>query len=416
MVDAVADVLVVGAGVAGLVCARRLQGAGLAVAVLEAGDRIGGRVATDNLDGFTCDRGFQVLNTAYPALRREVDVAALDLRAFTPGAAVRDADGRLHTLVNPLRQPWTLPRTALDGLLPLSARVRLARWTAGIVLRPGRSALGRADISTAAELTRAGLDGAATERFLRPFLSGVLLEADLNTSARYAALVWRTFVLGTVAVPSRGIAALPTHLAARLTPGTVRLGSPVRRVTGTGVDTDDGPMAARAVVVATDPTTAAVLLPELAPVVVRPVRTTYHVADVAPTARPLLHLDATGGPLTNTVVLTAAAPSYSPDHRALISSSSLTDIDEATVRAEAGRLYGSDPRGWTHLHTVDVPAAQPALLAPTATGLRAPVDLGGGMFVTGDHRDSPSLQGAMAGGRRTAAAVVARLGGVGGPA
>lgn len=407
------DAVVVGAGVAGLVCAAHLQRAGLDVVVLEAADRVGGRVATDTVDGFTLDRGFQVLNTAYPALRREVDLADLDLRAFTPGAAVRGDDGRLHQLVNPLRQPWTLPRTALDGLLPLADRLRLVRCTADIVLRPGRATLDRPDVSAGQALTDAGLDGAATERFLRPFLAGVLLERELDTAARYAALVWRTFVTGTVTVPSRGMAALPQHLAGRLAPDTMRLETPARSVTGAGVDTAEGRLDAHAVVVAADPCTAAQLLPGLPAPTMRSVTTHYHVADTSPARTPVLHLDGAGGPVLNTVVLTAAAPSYSPDHRALVSSSVLGvpgEVDETRVRTEVARLYGCDTRGWRHLHTSEVPGAQPALRAPTAPGLRLPVDLGDGLFVTGDHRDSPSLQGAMAGGRRTARAVLSRRG------
>jgi glycine/D-amino acid oxidase-like deaminating enzyme len=159
------------------------------------------------------------------------------------------------------------------------------------------------------------------ERFLRPFLAGVLLERDLDTAARYTALVWRTFVLGTVAVPARGMAALPAHLGAQLRAGTVRLGVAAEAVTGTTVRTADGTLTARSVVVATDPGTAARLVPAVPAPRMRAVTTTYHVTDDAPDSRPLLRLDGTGGPLLNSVVLTAAAPGYSPDHRALDSPS-----------------------------------------------------------------------------------------------
>lgn len=403
-----ADVLVVGAGLAGLVCAKHLQLAGHEVVVLEAAGVVGGRVATDTVDGFTLDRGFQVLNTAYPDLRREVHLPDLDLCAFTPGAAVRGDDGGLHTFVNPLRQPWTAPATLADRLLPRADELRLMRWTAGIVLRRGRAALDRPDVSTARALADAGLDGAILERFLRPFLAGVLLERDLDTAARFTATVWRTFVLGTVAVPTRGMAALPAHLAAQLRPGTVRLGVAAEAVTGTTVRTADGELRARAVVVATDPGAAARLLPSLTAPRMRSVTTTYHVTDTAPDTRPLLRLDGTGGPLLNSVVLTAAAPSYSPDHRALVSTSALgsaADVPEPVVRHELARLWGVDTASWQHLHTSEVPEALPALTAPTAPGLRAPVDLGAGLYVAGDHRDSPSLQGALASGARTARSV-----------
>src|SRR3712207_7875069 len=119
------DVVVVGAGLAGLRAAQLLCRRGLDVLVLEAGDRPGGRVATDVVDGFRCDRGFQVLNTSYPALRAAVDLDALQLRPFTPGAAVRGGDGRLHRYADPRRRPGLLGSTVTDPLLPLAGKLRL---------------------------------------------------------------------------------------------------------------------------------------------------------------------------------------------------------------------------------------------------------------------------------------------------
>jgi hypothetical protein len=127
-----------------------------------------------------------------------------------------------------------------------------------------------------------------------------------------------------------------------------------------------------------------------------------------PATQPLLHLDGTGGPVANTVVLTAAAPGYSPDGRALVSSTVLGGADavpEAVVRAELARLYGVPTGDWQHLHTAAVPRALPAF--PAGRSVRSPVALGGGLFVAGDHRDTPSSQGALVSGRRAAEAVLA---------
>ena len=104
------DVVVVGAGLAGLACARELTGRGLDVRILEAGDAVGGRVRTDHVDGFILDRGFQVLNTAYPALRSHVDLDALDLRAFDPAVGIH-LNGERVTVVNPVAAPeWRRDR------------------------------------------------------------------------------------------------------------------------------------------------------------------------------------------------------------------------------------------------------------------------------------------------------------------
>ncbi|MGI9000710.1 MAG: FAD-dependent oxidoreductase [Pseudonocardia sp.] len=403
------DVIVVGAGLAGLRAAQLLCRRGLDVAVLEAGDRPGGRMATDVIDGFRCDRGFQVLNTSYPALRATVELSSLDLRAFEPGAVIRGRDGRRHVFTDPRRRPELAWATATDGLLPLVDKVKLVAWTARVLAAPPARTVRYLDRSAAQDLAAAGLDGPVVERFLRPFLSGVLGEADLSTSAAFVRLVWRSFALGTIAVPDAGMGALPARLAAGLPAGVLRLGCRVSAVRGRTVRTDDGELTGRAVLVATDPVTAGELLPGLDVPPMHALTTYYHVPPAPPAREPLLHLDAAGGPVANTVVLTAAAPGYSPDGRALVSSTVLGGADrvpEPVVRRELARIYGVPTDRWEHLHTAEVRRALPAF--PAGRPLRRDVDLGDGVFVAGDHRDTPSTQGALVSGRRAAHALTTR--------
>jgi phytoene dehydrogenase-like protein len=409
--DAV-DVVVVGAGLAGLRAARTAARAGRSVAVCEAGDGVGGRVRTDVVDGFLVDRGFQILNTSYPALKATIDLDALDLRPFVPGAAVRDADGRLHRLADPRRVPSWAPRTALDPLLGPVAKARIAGLALRSLLVPPSRQARAPERSTADELTRWGLAGVPTEAFLRPFLNGVLGDRDLETSSRVFSLFWRSFVLGDLTLPSRGIGALPTQLAARLPAGTVHLETPVHRVAPGVVETAHGTVRAGAVIVATDGTAAAELLDGR----VRAPRTFaltthYHVVEEPPTRQALLHLDGAGGPIVNTLVLTNVAPSYSPDHRHLVQSTVLgpEPLGDRDLRRELARLYGVPVGAWEELATVRVPRALPAAVPPTPAGLQHPVELGDGLFVAGDHRDTPSVQGALVSGRRTAQAALAAL-------
>ena len=404
------DVVVVGAGLAGLRAAQVLCRRGLDVVVLDAADRPGGRVATDVVDGFRCDRGFQVLNTSYPALRAAADLDSLDLRGFTPAAAVRGTDG-LHTYGDPRRLPALTPRMTVDRLVPLRDKAALGAWTARVLAGGPRRVAAHGGRSAAADLAANGVRGPVLDRVLRPFLSGVLGEAELTTSAAYVRLVWRAFALGTIAVPAAGMGALPAQLAAGLPDGVLRLGRRVDAVRSGAVRVDGDELAARAVVVATDPVTAANLLPTVAAPRMYALTTLYHVAPTPPADSPTLHLDGTGGPLANTVVLTEAAPGYSPDGRALVSSSFLGTADrvpEPEVRRELARIYGVPTGEWVHLHTAEVPRALPAL--PAASPLRRDVALGDGLFVAGDHRDTPSQQGALVSGRRAAQAVLAHLG------
>jgi len=390
---------VVGAGLAGLACARRLCAAGLDVQVHEAGDRVGGRVRTDVVDGMLLDRGFQVHNTGYPEARRVLDHDALLLRRFVPGALVRVGD-RLHRVGDPRRVPGWAPSTvaAPIGSLPDKLRIAASAVRAAVV-PPGRL-LDAPETTTEQALLDRGFSPAVIDRFFRPFLSGVFLEDGLQTSSRFFDLVWRSFVLGDQCVPSTGMGALPQQLADRLPAGTVRLGSPVRRLSD---------VTARVVVVATDPRTAADLLPGLPVPAMHGVTTHYHLAPEPPVRDAAIVLDGEGGgPVANSVVLTNAAPSYAPG-RHLVSSSVVSgDASEPAVRAHLARLYDVDTSSWQHVAAYDVREALPSQ-APPQGRFRLPVRLGPGRYVCGDSRDSASIQGALVSGRRTADAVLGEL-------
>jgi hypothetical protein len=247
----------------------------------------------------------------------------------------------------------------------------------------------------------------ALERFLRPFLAGVLLESELVTSSRYLDLLWRSFVRGRIGLPADGMQAVGEQLAARIGPERLHLGVRVRAVAPGSVTTDDGVCRTDAVVVATDPASADRLLTSIEASAPRRVTTHFHVLPSSPESEPYLVLGQPGGRLTNTVVLTDAQPRYSPDGRALVASSTLADTREDAVRDEVAAAHGVAPSDLEHLTTVAVEGAQPAALPPLQ--LRRPVDLGDGLFVCGDHRDTPSIQGAMASGARAARAVLRRL-------
>ncbi|WP_448640085.1 FAD-dependent oxidoreductase [Geodermatophilus sp. URMC 63] len=400
-----AEVVVVGAGLAGLSVATRLVAAGRDVHVLEAGAHAGGRLATERVDGFVVDRGFQVFNTGYPRAA-DLDLGALDLGYFTPGAVVR-AEGRAHRVVDPRRRPSAALDTLRAPLGPLPRTLAIAAYSARAAFAPVPRLLSAPETSAAEHLTRAGVGATALERFFGPFLAGVLLEDRLETSSRYLDLLWRSFARGATGLPARGIQAIGEQLAARVGAERLHHGVRVAEVSGTAVTSDAGVVRADAVVVATDPDTAAALVPAVATSAPRQVTTHYHVLPASPWSDPLIVLGTPGGQLVNSVVLTDAQPAYGPDGRALVASSSLATTREADVRDEVARLHDVAAADLQHLTTVTVTGAQPAALPPVQ--LRRPVDLGGGLYVCGDHRDTPSIQGAMASGRRTAAAVLRAL-------
>src|SRR4051794_19676600 len=244
------DVLVVGAGLAGLACARHLVGSGLEVRVLEAGDAVGGRVRTDLVDGFRLDRGFQVLNTGYPELGRVVDLDALDLRAFEPSVGIR-LDGERAVLGNPLQRPRSLTAALGLDVGGVQGKVALGYYAGLCLLRSPQSLKQRDDVSSAAAWRQAGIPPDVVNGVPRSFFSGVLLELEMSTSRRFRDLMMRRFGRGRSTVPARGMQRLPEQLADGLPAGTVELGTHVHEVGPGFVESTGGRHGARAAVLAT---------------------------------------------------------------------------------------------------------------------------------------------------------------------
>lgn len=381
------EAIVVGAGVAGLTCARALRAAGLEVLVVEASDGVGGRVRTDRVEGFLLDRGFQVLPVAYPEARRFLDYDRLDLRPFARGAIVRTG-GRFRRVADPREAP-------LRGLRSLAGGVLTPRDLPGML----RLLRGRPDETTAAEALRAaGISDRLRERFLAPFLRGVFLEPELLTSSRFLEFVLDVFSAGPASLPAGGIGAIAGQLAEGL---EVRVGARASAVGPGTVALGGETLAADAVVVA-----AAGLVDE-------PedgwnaVSCVHFDAPAAPLPGPWLVLDGDGqGPVNNLCVPSEVAPTYAPRGRALVSASVLGPAaDLEAVSAQLRGWFGRAVDSWRHLATVSVPRALPAV--PAGARLERAPRIAGGLYACGDHREHPSLNGAMASGRRAAAAVLA---------
>jgi phytoene dehydrogenase-like protein len=404
------DVVIVGAGLAGLSAARVIQQHGLSVVVLEASDAVGGRVRTDIVDGFQLDRGFQVMLTAYPELKSQVDMRALDLRPFDPGALVW-LNGKGHAVSDPFRKPQTLATTAFAPIGGVFDKARIVLLRARIMRRKPALLLGGQDVSTDVALRAFGFSTKIINRFFRPLFGGIQLDPHLATSRRMFDVIFRSLSEGQSVLPSRGMQALPQQMASRLAEDTIHLNTIVSSIDGTKVTLDSGEsITARAVVVATDGPTASSLL-GIPMVESRKVGCVYFSADIPPTRSKLVVLDGTGnGPVLNVAVLSNVAPSYAPADKHLIVAAlpGITDGDlEAMSRQQLRSWWGPQVDGWKHLRTYIINHGGPEQKPPFSPKQR--VDLGNGQFVCGDHRDTGSLQGAMFSGRRCGEAVVRSL-------
>jgi len=402
-----AEVVVVGAGMAGLMCATVLEAAGAQVQVLEAGPGVGGRITTDEVDGFLMDRGFQVLNPAYPAVREHIDLAGLGMQTLGAGVGVLREDGSRVVLADPLREPRHLLDTLTSGYLRPRELVALARW-AGPSVGPVSALTTGDDRDRAAAMDAAGLTG-PLRRVVDAFLSGTVLEDDGSTSNAFIQLLLRMFAFGSPGLPRRGMQALPEQLADRLS-RPVQTGVRVERISqqGSGASVSAQGVTARAdlVVVAT----AAGPAQELLGVAAGPTKgvvTDWFTMDEPPTRLPMLIVDgrAAPGPIKNTAVISAGAPSYAPTGRPLVQTSVLMPpgtpaLPLADVRRHAAELYNTPTDRWQHVHRHEVAEALPAQPAPLRT--RQPLQVSEHIVLCGDHRDTASIQGAMVSGKRAA--------------
>jgi len=412
------EVVIAGGGLAGLVAAARLAERGIDVTLFERRGTVGGRVRSREVDGYTLDRGFQVLLTAYPAVRRELDLAALDLRYFTAGATIARPDRR-SALADPLSAPTSLVETLLNTEVTFGDKLRVAKLRYDLGRTAPEACFDGPTESIREYLDRRGFSERFVENFVAPFYGGITLDRSLSTDAGVFRYTFKMLAEGATAVPADGMGAIPRQLADRAerAGATIETGTPVEAVTPEGdaddasvtVETDGETLAADAAVVATDPRSARELTGvDAVPTESRGCVTQYF------TLRGHRRLDTgrtivlnAGGDRPNTVApLSAVAPEYAPSDGTLLSATTLgtpEESDEELAQSVRDALVTWYPEHrfdeLEHLATDRVEFAQfdqppgfrsslPAVDAP-----EAPV------YLAGDYTQWSSIQGALESGR-----------------
>ncbi|MGD8320990.1 MAG: NAD(P)/FAD-dependent oxidoreductase [Gemmatimonadota bacterium] len=405
-----AEVLIVGAGLAGLSCARLLHAEGVDVRVLEAGDEVGGRVRTDEVEGFLLDRGFQVILTAYEEVESQVDLSALDPRAFRPGSLVWNGRS-LERMGDPFRDPGSTLASMAARVGSMADKMKVARLRGSLLSGTADDCFRGPERTSLEELREEGFSEDFIDAFFRPFLGGVFLERALATSASLFRYYFRCFAAGDAVLPGGGMQRLPEVLARGLE-DRVALGVRVTGVAARRVRREDGrEMSAEQVVVAVDGGEASRLLGMPRPAFKASV-TSYYSAPESPVGEPMLVLDGEGtGPANHVAVVSDVAPGYAPEGSHLVS---VSGVDAATadpaafreaVPEQLRRWFGASVDRWEHLKTYTIPQALP-VHAPGSLILDVSPRRSDGVYLAGDHTVFGAIQGALLSGRRAAEAVL----------
>lgn len=407
------DTVIVGAGLAGLNCARELTRQGKQVMVCEAADQIGGRIRTEYQEGFLLDYGFEVLQTAYPEAQRALDYAALDLRAFLPGALIRH-NGKFHRISDPWRDPLALFGMLFSPIGNLADKWRMAQLRWQVKSMSIEDIYERPETTTLHRLHELGFSLAMVEGFFRPFLSGVFFDPDLSISSRAFEFIFKAFASGDTAVPAAGMAAIAQQLASAIPQDSIRTNAPVMEVGPTGVTLATGErIEAGNVVVATDSVSAAHLLGQAKLPKTRATTCLYFAATEPPINEPMLVLNATGqGPINNLVVPSLLSSSYAPAGQALIAVSVMGNPVqddnhlEADVRQQLGEWFGKGIATWRLLKTLRIRDALPMQTPPVRHPRHHDPRRPDGILVCGEIGNPTSIHWALYSGRRAAEAIL----------
>ncbi|MGI9468495.1 MAG: FAD-dependent oxidoreductase [Rubripirellula sp.] len=409
------EVIIIGGGLAGLSCAVQLANSGVHSAIFEATDRVGGRVRSDVINGFTLDVGFQVLLTAYPSCQELLDYSALRLRYFAPGALIRHS-GRFSELADPWRNPGKAWATVTNPVGSVADKLRIWRLRSQTCRGSLAELYERPHQTTEQYLRDFGFSERMMDEFFRPFIGGVFLDESLSVSSRMLEFVFRMFSMGGIAIPADGMAAIPRQLAERLPRGSINLQSSVVRLEGNRVVLANGDtFTGDHIVIATESNAAARLLelPEIQTSWNETSTLYYSSPQCQEKHKSLILRGDESGPIQTATIISNVAEEYAPPNCSLISVSlspnhkKSRDENEQLAKDQLRKWFGDQVSHWELLQTYQIPYGLPAMdIDPV---IRSPeLEKRQNTYICGDHCETPSIEGAMNSGMRAAAAILAR--------
>lgn len=409
------DAIIIGAGLAGLSCAKQLASRGFSFLLVEASDSFGGRVRSDYIDGYTLDRGFQVLLTAYPEAASTLDYESLNLKPFLAGALIND--GRYFIrLSDPFKDPSSLLSMMVSNIASLADKLKVAYLRQKVMASTVEEIFSQPDKTILQSLRDAGFSANMINRFFKPFFGGITLDNSLSGSSRMFEFVYKMMAEGQVTIPSGGMGKIAEQLASALPTDSIRLNCQVASIdkNKSQVTLASGEtLLARAIVIATDGANASKLSSAIEAPPSNIANCLYFSADQAPINDPLLVLNGTdNGPINNLAVLTNVAKEYAPAGKHLISVTVLgqVSLDDQLIKdvmSQAKAWFGDQVDSWQHLKSYRIANALPNQSPPWLE--KRPVRLVDGLYVCGDFRENASINGALVSGRKAAEALVSDL-------
>ena len=377
--------VVIGAGLAGLSAALTLQDAGAEVTLLDSSDRAGGRVASDLIDGFILDRGFQLLNLNYPEVKRWGIESELDFK-LAPRSVRISFDADYVNLGDP-RSHFFSAFSSKSG--SLASKLAFLKYLASKPLQHE---------NLEAHLMRCGTRD-LYQKVLKPFLQGVFLADPARVSAVVGREIIGSFIFGRSGIPADGVSALPDALAKRVK--NMQLNTRVEEIRDNTVITNNGKLDSKKIILATDLTTAGQLLGSDQVTPLLSSITWYHATDNAPTNNAQLVLDSQHrGPVINSLVISNLSADYAPQGQSLISSTTISHASESEVRRHLALLWGTSTGDWRFLAKYEIHSALP-LFSPGFERAKS-MRVNENVYRTGDYLTAPSQNGALLAGRLAA--------------